>query len=53
MSIALLYSADLGALCPCYSCAPGRAIFAFLRDDEREVVVSRLVLKRFAPTACS
>lgn len=44
------YSADLGARCPSYSCAPGKAIIAFLPDEEREAVVSRLVLKRFTPT---
>jgi IclR family acetate operon transcriptional repressor len=44
------YSADLGARCPCYSCAPGKAILAFLPDDEREAIVSRLAFKRFTST---
>lgn len=30
------YSADLGARCPCFSCAPGKAILAFLPEQERE-----------------
>lgn len=41
------YSADLGARCPCYSCAPGKAVVAFLPDDEREKLVQRLQFKRF------
>jgi len=43
------YSADLGARCPCYSCAPGKAILAFLPDDEREQTVNRIQFKRFTP----
>lgn len=41
------YSADLGARCPCYSCAPGKAIAAFLPADETEALIERLSLKRF------
>lgn len=44
------YSADLGARCPCYSCAPGKAILAFLPVDEQEAVISGLQLKRFTST---
>lgn len=44
------YSADIGARCPCYSCAPGKAIVAFLADDEREALIGRLRFKRFTDT---
>ncbi len=43
------YSADLGARCPCYSCAPGKAILAFLPDEEREATIGRIQFKRFTP----
>ncbi len=43
------YSADLGARCPCYSCAPGKAIVAFLPDQERDALVERIRFKRFTP----
>ncbi len=41
------YSADLGARCPCYSCAPGKAILAFLPDHERDATIDRIHFKRF------
>lgn len=41
------YSVDLGARCPCYSCAPGKAMVAFLPDQEREELIRRLRFKRF------
>lgn len=41
------YSADLGARCPCYSCAPGKALVAFLPDDEREETIEQIAFKRF------
>lgn len=41
------YSADLGARCPCYSCAPGKAILAFLPPKEKEDTVNRIQFKRF------
>jgi len=41
------YSADLGARCPCYSCAPGKAIVAFLPPDEQDEVLRRIQFKRF------
>lgn len=44
------YSADLGARCPCFSCAPGKAIVAFLPDDEREATIERIPFKRFTAT---
>lgn len=44
------YSAELGARCPSYSCAPGKAILAFLPDDQRQELVGRLRMKRFTPT---
>ncbi|MDB5384727.1 MAG: IclR family transcriptional regulator [Planctomycetaceae bacterium] len=41
------YSADLGARCPCYSSAPGKAHVAFLSAEEQETLVNRLQFKRF------
>ena len=43
------YSAELGARCPAYSCAPGKAIIAALPDDDRNEIVERIRLKRFTP----
>lgn len=47
---AFKYSADLGARCPCYSCAPGKVLVAFLPTDERDDVVNRIDFKRFTST---
>lgn len=44
------YSADLGARCPCYSCAPGKAILAFRDPDEQEALLDRIRFKRFTET---
>lgn len=44
------YSADLGARCPVFSCAPGKAIVSFLPEEEREATMNRLSFKRFTPT---
>lgn len=44
------YSAELGARCPAYSCAPGKAMIASLPDDDREEVLARLRFKRFTPS---
>ena len=44
------YSADLGARCPCYSCAPGKAIVAYMAEDEQEALIDRLQFKRFTDT---
>jgi len=44
------YSADLGARCPCYSCAPGKAIIAFLPEAEREATINRIAFKPFTAT---
>lgn len=41
------YSVDLGARCPCYSSAPGKAMVAFLPGQEQEELIGRLRLKRF------
>lgn len=41
------YSADIGARCPVYSCAPGKAIAATLPGVDRDALLSRLKLKRF------
>lgn len=47
------YTADLGARCPAYSCAPGKAMLAFLPAEEREAALDRLRFKRFTPTTIS
>lgn len=47
---AFKYSADIGARCPTYSSAPGKAIAAFLPATDRNQLVGRLKLKRFTPT---
>lgn len=44
------YSADLGARCPCYSCAPGKAIIAFRPDEERDAIIAKIEFKRFTST---
>ncbi|MBL9094140.1 MAG: IclR family transcriptional regulator [Planctomycetaceae bacterium] len=44
------YSADLGARCPAYSCAPGKAMFALLPADELDALLERIRFKRFTPT---
>lgn len=41
------YSADLGARCPCYSSAPGKAVVAFLAAEEQDELVNRLQFKKF------
>ncbi len=41
------YSADLGARCPCFSCAPGKALVAFLPEIEQEETLNRIQFKRF------
>jgi IclR family acetate operon transcriptional repressor len=41
------YSAEIGARCPFYSCAPGKAIAAFLPEEDRAELLSRVRLKRF------
>ncbi len=43
------YSAEQGARCPAYSCAPGKAIIANLPAEERDALVARLQFKRFTP----
>lgn len=44
------YSAELGARCPAYSCAPGKAIIATLPEEERDELVSRIRFKQFTST---
>lgn len=44
------YSVDIGARCPCYSNAPGKAIIAYLPESEREQLISRIKFKKFTPT---
>lgn len=44
------YSADLGARCPCYSTAPGKAIIAFMPELEQKSLVESLKFKKFTET---
>lgn len=44
------YSADLGARCPCYSTAPGKAIAAFFPDEEQVELVNAIHFKKFTKT---
>lgn len=46
---AFKYSAEIGARAPGYSCAPGKAIAAFLPENERNDLVNRIRFKRFTP----
>lgn len=41
------YSADLGARCPSFSCAPGKVLIAFLPEIEQEETINRIQFKRF------
>ena len=44
------YSAELGARCPAFSCAPGKAIIAALPEEDRNELVERIRFKRYTPT---
>jgi len=44
---AFKYFVDLGARCPAYSCAPGKAILAFLPEDECAKIVDGFKFERF------
>lgn len=44
------YSVDLGARCPVYSCAPGKAMVAALPDEDRVELIARLRFKKFTET---
>ena len=44
------YSAELGARCPSFSCAPGKAMMAKLPGEEREDFIARIRFKQFTPT---
>lgn len=43
------YSAELGARCPAYCCAPGKAILANLPEEDRDELVSRIRFKKITP----
>ena len=49
-SVCFTTQRELGARCPCYSCAPGKVLVAFLPSDERDETVSRIEFKRFTAT---
>ena len=44
------YSADLGARCPCYSNAPGKAIIAFLPEADQKELIDSLKFKKYTDT---
>lgn len=44
------YSGEVGASCPLYSCAPGKAILAYLPAAQQQTLLGRLRFKRFTPT---
>ena len=41
---------NLGARCPPYSCAPGKAMVAALPEEEREELIGAIRFKQFTPT---
>jgi IclR family transcriptional regulator, acetate operon repressor len=41
------YFVDLGARCPAYSCAPGKAILAYLPEDECSRIVGGFTFEKF------
>lgn len=47
---AFKYSAQIGASCPAYSCAPGKILIAHLPDDEQQELIGRLKFKAYTPT---
>lgn len=47
------YSADLGAHCPVYSCAPGKAVLAFMPEEDREEIIRQIRFKKFTETTIS
>lgn len=47
---AFKYSGEIGASCPCYSCAPGKAIMAFLPPVAQTRTLDQIQFKRFTPT---
>lgn len=50
---AFKYSAEIGARCPCFSCAPGKAIIAFLPEDVQSTLVDRIRFKQFTNNTIS
>jgi DNA-binding IclR family transcriptional regulator len=44
------YSADLGARCPCYSNAPGKAIIAFMSGSDQKILIDSLRFKKYTET---
>ncbi|MEQ8837173.1 MAG: IclR family transcriptional regulator, partial [Lacipirellulaceae bacterium] len=44
------YSTNIGARTPSYSCAPGKAMIAWLPDELQESLITRLKYKRFTST---
>jgi len=44
------YIVDLGARCPAYCCAPGKAILAFLPEPERRALLDNFRFQRFTET---
>lgn len=44
------YSADLGARCPCYSNAPGKAIIAHMPETDQKELIESLRFKKYTET---
>jgi IclR family acetate operon transcriptional repressor len=44
------YVVDLGARVPVHTCAPGKAILAFMAEPERDDVIASIQFRRFTPT---
>ncbi|MGY8769745.1 MAG: IclR family transcriptional regulator [Pirellulales bacterium] len=47
------YSGELGARCPCYSSAPGKAMIAFLPEAEQTALIDAINFKQFTQTTIS
>ncbi len=47
------YFVDLGARCPAYSCAPGKAILAYLPEDECSKIVEGFKFEKFTESTIS
>lgn len=50
---AFKYSGELGARCPVYSSAPGKALIAFLPEAEQATLIDQIEFKHFTQTTIS
>lgn len=44
------YLGEIGASCPVFSCAPGKALLASLPTSQRDEILGRIRFKRYTPT---